>query len=46
MDDETPAIDEWTLSLSLGDRLAEVVEEHYRTFIVRLAPFLLLLFAF
>ncbi|KAK4703423.1 glucan 1,3-beta-glucosidase, partial [Phenoliferia sp. Uapishka_3] len=33
MDDEFPAIDEWTLSISLGDKLAEVLEEHYKTFI-------------
>lgn len=29
-----PAVDEWHLSLRLGDRLADVLEEHYRTFIV------------
>ncbi|KAL8284183.1 hypothetical protein RQP46_004932 [Phenoliferia psychrophenolica] len=33
LDWDTPAIDEWTLSINLGDRLAEVVEEHYNTFI-------------
>lgn len=36
LDADTPAIDEWTLSVNLGDRLAEVIEEHYRTFIVSL----------
>jgi glucan 1,3-beta-glucosidase len=32
-----PAVDEWTLSENLGDRLAEVLEHHYATFIVRAA---------
>lgn len=30
---EIPAVDEWTLSLNLGDQLSNVLEEHYRTFI-------------
>lgn len=29
-----PAEDEWTLSLNLGERLGEVLEQHYKTFIV------------
>lgn len=30
-----PATDEWTLSVNLGEDLAEVLEHHYDTFIVR-----------
>ncbi|PLW21762.1 hypothetical protein PCANC_02959 [Puccinia coronata f. sp. avenae] len=31
---ETPTVvDEWTLSVALGDKLASTMEEHYRTFI-------------
>lgn len=29
-----PAEDEWTLSINLGDRLGDVLEQHYETFIV------------
>lgn len=28
-------VDEWTLSLAMGDKLAEEMENHYKTFIVR-----------
>jgi hypothetical protein len=28
-------VDEYTLSQALGDKLQEVMEEHYKTFIVR-----------
>ena len=32
------AVDEYTLSQALGDKLGEVMEEHYKTFIVGLVP--------
>lgn len=28
-------VDEWTLSLAMGEKLAEEMENHYKTFIVR-----------
>lgn len=31
----TPVVDEWTLSLAMGANLAQEMEEHYKTFIVR-----------
>lgn len=30
-----PVLDEWTLSIAMGDRLSEEMEDHYKTFIVR-----------
>lgn len=33
IDTDKPAVDEWTLSENLGNRLPEVVEHHYATFI-------------
>ena len=35
MNTSHPAIDEWTLCENLGENKARVLEEHYRTFIVR-----------
>lgn len=34
LDAAEPATDEWTFSVNLGDRLAEVLEHHYDTFVV------------
>lgn len=31
----TPVVDEWTLSVAMGGNLAQELEEHYKTFIVR-----------
>jgi hypothetical protein len=31
----TPVVDEWTLSVAMGGNLAQEMEEHYNTFIVR-----------
>jgi hypothetical protein len=39
LESETPAIDEWTLSVNLGPKLAQVLENHYATFIVRSVSF-------
>lgn len=30
-----PVVDEWSLSIAMGANLAEEMEEHYKTFIVR-----------
>lgn len=30
-----PVVDEWTLSIAMGENMAQEMEEHYRTFIVR-----------
>jgi len=32
---ELPVVDEWTLSVAMGGNLAQEMERHYKTFIVR-----------
>ena len=34
-DKNVNVVDEWTLSLAMGDKLSEEMENHYKTFIVR-----------
>jgi hypothetical protein len=34
-DKNVQVVDEWTLSLAMGGKLAEEMENHYKTFIVR-----------
>lgn len=33
-----PVVDEWSLSLAMGDQLEAEMENHYSTFIVRPTP--------
>ena len=34
-DENVTVLDEWTLSLAMGEKLPEEMENHYKTFIVR-----------